>query len=125
MVESIPDHLATDEEDATGTKKPRKTQSVAGFLGVGGREFESPTSTMSTSEHGNENSLNCSVKPEVCERLHQCLHQIVGNNERTVASVLLDVIAETLGNDATGRILDALEREAEAAVSSHDGGTKP
>ncbi len=57
--------------------------------------------------------------------MHQCLHQIVGSNECSAASVLLDVIAETLGNDATGRILDALEREAEAAVSSHDGGTKP
>ena len=29
-------------------KKTRKTQGNAGFLGVGGREFESPTSTMST-----------------------------------------------------------------------------
>ena len=43
--QSIP---ATDDGDATDTKKPRKTQGVAGFLGVGGRELESPTSTMST-----------------------------------------------------------------------------
>ncbi len=47
-IESIPDHFGTDDGDATDTKKPRKTQGVAGFLGVGGREFESPTSTMST-----------------------------------------------------------------------------
>ena len=35
-------------EQTQATKKPHKTQGVAGFLGVGGREFESPTSTMST-----------------------------------------------------------------------------
>ena len=47
-IESIPDHSGTDDGDATDTKKPRKTQVLAGFLGVGGRELESPTSTMST-----------------------------------------------------------------------------
>ena len=47
-IESIPEHLATDDADASATKKPRKTQGIAGFLGVGGRELESPTSTMST-----------------------------------------------------------------------------
>ncbi|EMI52192.1 hypothetical protein RSSM_06388 [Rhodopirellula sallentina SM41] len=48
------------------------------------------------------------------ERLHQWLHLIAENSERSVASVVLDAIAETLGTDAAGRLLDALERQAEA-----------
>ena len=46
--QSIPDHSGTDDADASDTKKPCKTPGFTGFLGVGGRELESPTSTMST-----------------------------------------------------------------------------
>ncbi|MBB3209069.1 hypothetical protein FHS27_004905 [Rhodopirellula rubra] len=48
--------------------------------------------------------------------MHQCLHQITESGERSAASVLLDAIAETLGTDAAGRLLAALERQAEAVA---------
>ena len=46
--QSIPDHSGTDDADASDTKKPCKTPGFTSFSRVGGRELESPTSTMST-----------------------------------------------------------------------------
>ncbi len=43
------------------------------------------------------------------------MHQIAESSGRSTASVLLDAIAETFGTDAVGRLLDAMETQAEAA----------
>ncbi len=67
---------------------------------------------MSTSERDDENSVFCGIKLDDCERLHQCLHQFAGNDERAIASALLVAITRTLGTKAAGLLLDALEAEA-------------
>ena len=70
---------------------------------------------MSTSEHGNENSVNCRMKQEVCERLHQCLHQIAELDERLVPSLLFDSIEESVGPDGVEKVIDAMRRRVESA----------
>ncbi|TWU08930.1 hypothetical protein CA54_41690 [Symmachiella macrocystis] len=53
-----------------------------------------------------ENDVNLGARSAAAERLHQ----IAGSGERSVASLLVDAIAETLGIDAVERLAEAIER---------------
>jgi hypothetical protein len=72
---------------------------------------------MSTSELGDENSVNCRGKQVPCDRMHLWMHLITENDQQAVASVLLEIIAETLGNDALDRVNAALAERAKHAAS--------
>ena len=75
---------------------------------VGDTEFESVTSTMSTSERSQEYAANHGANRDAAERLHQWLHQIAESGERSVASALANAIIETFGNDAVERLAEQL-----------------
>ncbi len=79
---------------------------------VGGTELESVTSTMSTSESLLENPAKHGKKGEDTERLHQCLHQISESIERDELETLVESIADSLGQDAFGRLADTLIQRA-------------
>jgi hypothetical protein len=42
------------------------------------------------------------------------LHQIAESDERSVASALVDAVAESLGSDAVERLVAAVQKQAEA-----------
>ncbi|QDV60935.1 hypothetical protein [Crateriforma conspicua] len=72
------------------------------------------TSTMPLCESLNENHVKAGTKQDATDRLHQWLHQIAESDERTVAAVLVDAVAELFGRDGTERLLAELEHQAEA-----------
>jgi hypothetical protein len=64
-------------------------------------------------DYGNPAKHNAKLTP--AERLHQWLHQISESDERSAASVLFVAVAETLGDEAAGRVLAALEKQVKPA----------
>jgi len=115
-VESItPSSSGFAVEALSDTKKTRKTQCNAGFLGVGGRELESPTSTMSTFEQDDESDVFSRAKRDACERMHLWMHQIAELDERMVPSLLFDSIEESVGPDGVEKVIDAMRRRVESA----------
>lgn len=81
---------------------------------MGDTELESVASTMSTSERNDRNAAIRNAKRDASERMHLWMHQDAGSDERSVALVLAEAIAETLGNDALGRVVSALEDNPKA-----------
>ncbi|MDV6031350.1 MAG: hypothetical protein F9B45_14865 [Phycisphaera sp. RhM] len=61
-----------------------------------------------------ENAVNCGANRDDAERLHHWLHLIAESDERDIASVLVAAVAESLGGDAVGRFVDAVQEQAEA-----------
>ncbi|WP_146580457.1 hypothetical protein [Neorhodopirellula pilleata] len=61
-----------------------------------------------------ENSVKTGVKRTDAERLHHWLHLIAESGERSVATMLVDLVAETLGTDAVGRLVEALNQRSVA-----------
>lgn len=109
QIQSSADHSRQAKRGTPETTKPRKTLDFPGFSTVGDTELESVTSTMSTSECLAENTGKIGVKAIVAHRLHQCLHQLAESADRAPAELLIDVIAQTLGAEVMGILLERLD----------------
>ncbi|MGB7344823.1 MAG: hypothetical protein WBD20_11450 [Pirellulaceae bacterium] len=55
-----------------------------------------------------ESSVNNELNRDDAERLHHWLHLIAESDERSVAAVLVDLVARTLGADAVAKLIEAV-----------------
>ncbi|WP_146439562.1 hypothetical protein [Crateriforma conspicua] len=76
--------------------------------------FEPATYSLGSCETGFKTPEIAEPNQDAVKRLHQWLHQIAESDERTVAAVLVDAVAELFGRDGTERLLAELEHQAEA-----------
>ena len=72
----------------------------------------------STNEDLNANSVNHGLNRDDAERLHHWLHLIAESGEHSVASVLVDAIAETLGVDAVRSLIEVMESRCKPLSTS-------
>ena len=89
---SNPVHSEGPQASTPKTQKPCNSLENAGFSEVGGRELESPTSTMSTLDSTNSFSTNSRKNEDQQQRLHQILHLIQTLDNNSLMIVILGVL---------------------------------